>query len=153
MISALDDRLAAGGSSDSPATAKVAVRERERRELLDSCCGDASLPERVTDITTAAAVLPGDDVIYKVTEIFSALSDSTRLKILSSLMVGELCVCELVEICEVSQSAVSHQLRLLRDRGLVRARRVGQRSAYRLADEHVRMLIQIGIEHASEQDL
>jgi DNA-binding transcriptional ArsR family regulator len=94
--------------------------------------------------------MPDDEIIYSVTEIFSALSDSTRLKILSSLMGGELCVCEMLEVCNVSQSAVSHQLRLLRDRGLVRSRREGQRSVYRLADEHVALLIQIGIEHAQE---
>jgi ArsR family transcriptional regulator len=68
-------------------------------------------------------------------------------------MAGELCVCELQEVCEVSQSAVSHQLRLLRDRGLVRARRDGQRAVYRLADDHVRQLIVVGIEHASETEV
>jgi ArsR family transcriptional regulator len=116
-----------------------------------SCCGDAHSPERFADILTAEAVLPGDDVIYKVTEIFSALADSTRLKILASLVGGELCVCEMQDVCDVSQSAVSHQLRLLRDRGLVRLRRDGQRSVYRLADDHVAHLIQIGIEHALEE--
>ncbi|MDR0499872.1 MAG: metalloregulator ArsR/SmtB family transcription factor [Coriobacteriales bacterium] len=112
------------------------------------CC--ATQETNLCAIDAAECTLPSDEIIYKVTEIFSALSDSTRLKILSSLMAGELCVCELQEVCEVSQSAVSHQLRLLRDRGLVRARRDGQRAVYRLADDHVRHLIVIGIEHASE---
>ncbi|MDR2108442.1 MAG: metalloregulator ArsR/SmtB family transcription factor [Coriobacteriales bacterium] len=119
--------------------------------LVGDCCEDVSSPERLGDIIGAEAVLPGDDVIYKVTEIFSALADSTRLKILSSLIGGELCVCEMQEVCDVSQSAVSHQLRLLRDRGLVRSRRDGQRSVYRLADDHVSQLIRIGIEHAVEE--
>ena len=95
--------------------------------------------------------LPSDEVIYKATQIFSALADSTRFKILASLSEGELCVCELQEVCEVSQSAVSHQLRLLRDIDLVRSRRDGQRAMYRLADDHVLIMLRVGIEHASEE--
>lgn len=95
--------------------------------------------------------LPDDETIYRATQIFSALADSTRFKILSSLAGGELCVCELQELCDVSQSAVSHQLRLLRDIDLVRARREGQRAVYRLADNHVLSLLKVGIEHASEE--
>jgi DNA-binding transcriptional ArsR family regulator len=112
----------------------------------DLCCESTQIDPHSMDL--AATAIPNDEIIYKVTEIFSALADSTRFKILSSLAAGELCVCELVELCEVSQSAVSHQLRLLRDRGLVRARRDGQRAVYSLADGHVRSLIVIGIEHA-----
>ena len=93
--------------------------------------------------------IPSDELIYKATEIFSSLADSTRFKILTALAKSELCVCELVEICSVSQSAVSHQLRLLRDRSLVRVRRDGQRAVYSLDDEHVSSLITLGIEHAA----
>ena len=94
--------------------------------------------------------LPSDELVYKATQIFSALADSTRFRILMSLAAGELCVCELQEICRVSQSAVSHQLRLLRDCDLVRASRVGQRAVYRLADSHVLSLLKLGLEHAAE---
>jgi len=94
--------------------------------------------------------LPSEEIIYKATRIFSALADSTRFKILVSLANGELCVCDLQELCGVSQSAVSHQLRLLKDIDLVRARRVGQRAYYRLSDDHVTNLLQVGVEHASE---
>jgi ArsR family transcriptional regulator len=111
---------------------------------------DASLTD--TDaLWHAAEGLPGDEIIYKATQIFSAMADSTRFKILASLANGELCVCELQEICEVSQSAVSHQLRLLRDIDLVRARRDGQRAVYRLSDNHVLSMLKLGIEHASEE--
>ena len=96
--------------------------------------------------------IPSDTLIYKATEIFAALADSTRFKILSSLSSGELCVHELVELCDVSQSAVSHQLRLLKDRGLVRSRRDGQKVAYSFADDHIRTLILIGLEHAAESE-
>ncbi|PKQ14887.1 MAG: hypothetical protein CVT67_11930 [Actinobacteria bacterium HGW-Actinobacteria-7] len=62
----------------------------------------------------------------------------------------ELCVCDLAEVAGISQSGASHQLRLLRDRGLVAYRRDGQRAVYRLADDHVWMLIAAGLEHADE---
>jgi ArsR family transcriptional regulator len=104
-------------------------------------------------LLAALASLPNDETIYKATEIFSALADSTRFRILASLTDGDLCVCDLTEICNVSQSAVSHQLRLLRDRGLVRSRREGQRIVYSLQDEHVRCLICVGIEHASHAQM
>jgi ArsR family transcriptional regulator len=95
-------------------------------------------------------MMPDDEVIYKATQIFSALADSTRFKILASLEEGELGVNELQKLCEVSQSAVSHQLRLLRDIDLVRARREGKRVIYKLSDDHVISMLREGIEHASE---
>ena len=82
---------------------------------------------------------------------FSALSDPTRLKILHALTVTkELCVCDLAALAELSVSAVSHQLRLLRDRDLVHARRDGRMVYYSLADDHVATLMGTGIEHANE---
>ncbi len=93
-------------------------------------------------------LLGDDDVIYTATQIFDALSDFTRFLILGALCTGERGVTDLEEVCHVSQSAISHQLRLLRDRGLVSARRDGQRVIYSLADEHVITLIRVGLEHA-----
>lgn len=98
-------------------------------------------------------LLGDEEVVYTATQIFDALSDHTRFQILSALMVGERSVGELQEICSVSQSAISHQLRLLRDRGLVTQRREGQRSIYALADDHVAMLIAVGLEHANEMKI
>ncbi|MGN0286220.1 MAG: ArsR/SmtB family transcription factor [Atopobiaceae bacterium] len=95
-------------------------------------------------------LLANDDVIYNATQIFDALSDYTRFQILGALCMGEHSVSELQEVCHVSQSAISHQLRLLRDRGLVQARRDGQRMMYSLSDDHVKMLIQVGLQHANE---
>ncbi len=95
--------------------------------------------------------LASDSRVERTTAIFSALSDPTRFRILDALQQGELCVCDLAELVGVSQSGVSHQLRLLRDRGLVAYRRDGQRAVYRLSDEHVRTLIASGLEHADEE--
>lgn len=87
----------------------------------------------------------------RTTSLFFALADPTRFRLLEALMTGELCVCDLACVASVSQSAVSHQLRLLRDRGLVAFRRSGQRAVYRLADDHVRDLVAIGLTHAAEE--
>lgn len=92
-----------------------------------------------------------DATVLATTGIFSALADPTRFRILEALSYQELCVCDLVALCEVSQSGVSHQLRLLRDRGLVAYRRDGNRAVYRLADDHVRTLLGQGLEHAGER--
>ena len=94
--------------------------------------------------------LSDDDVVYEATQIFDALSDFTRFRILGALSQGDLGVSELQEVCGVSQSAISHQLRLLRDRSLVTARREGQRVIYSLADDHVTSLITVGLAHAAE---
>ena len=117
-------------------------------EFDETCCG-ASI-RNAESLYGDAQGIPSDSLIYRATEIFAALADSTRFKILSSLAAGELCVHELVAICDVSQSAVSHQLRLLRDRGLVKSRRDGQKVAYSFSDDHIRSLIIIGLEHAAE---
>ena len=101
-------------------------------------------------MTDTVSLFENDDVIYAATQIFDALSDFTRFQILGALSQGEKGVSELQEVTSVSQSAISHQLRLLRDRGLVTARRDGQRVIYSLADEHVTTLLNVGLEHAAE---
>lgn len=90
--------------------------------------------------------------IDRLSRLFSALADPTRLKILHALTVTqELAVCDLAVIAELSVSAVSHQLRLLRDRDLVTARRDGRIVYYSLVDDHVSMLMTSGIGHALEE--
>lgn len=99
-----------------------------------------------------AASLPDDAVTRAVADIFDALSDPTRLRILQALLLADgLCVCDLAEVAGVSASAVSHQLRLLRDRRLVTFSRDGKRAVYRLADEHVATLLGQGLDHARER--
>ena len=105
-------------------------------------------PEKVAFVQNKA--LP-ERTVERVSRLFSALSDPTRLKILHSLTVTEeLCVCDLAALAELSVSAVSHQLRLLRDRDLVRARREGRMVYYSVADDHVAKLLDTGVEHADE---
>ena len=94
--------------------------------------------------------LANEDIVYEATQIFDALSDYTRFQILAALCMESHSVSELKELCHVTQSAISHQLRLLRDRGLVYAHREGQRVIYALADDHVATLMRVGLEHAAE---
>jgi DNA-binding transcriptional ArsR family regulator len=105
-------------------------------------------PKAVAFVQERALSAP---LIERLSRLYSAVSDPTRLKILHSLTVTtELCVCDLAVIANLSVSAVSHQLRLLRDRNLVRARRDGRMVYYSLADDHVRDLLSLGVEHATE---
>lgn len=114
---------------------------------------DGSCAAVIVDASAVARVAAGlaDDVaVQRTTDIFSALADPTRFRILDALSAEELCVCDLVLVCTISQSGVSHQLRVLRDLGLVAFRREGNRAVYRLADDHVRTLLRQGLEHAAE---
>ena len=105
-------------------------------------------PEKVAFVQKKA--LP-QKTVERLSRLFSALSDPTRLKILHALTVTEeLCVCDLAALAELSVSAVSHQLRLLRDRDLVRARREGRMVFYSVADDHIAVLMGTGVEHADE---
>jgi ArsR family transcriptional regulator, lead/cadmium/zinc/bismuth-responsive transcriptional repressor len=116
-------------------------------------------PEETCSATVVDAIVVADvrarladeTLVDATTAIFSALSDRTRLRILDALSVTELCVCDLAAVCGISQSGVSHQLRLLRDRGLVAFRRDGNRAVYRLADTHVVTLLAQGLAHAAER--
>lgn len=89
-----------------------------------------------------------EGLVFKATQILTALSDSTRFKLLLALSKKELCVQDIVKTSSVTQSAISHQLRLLRDRQLVKVRREGKKSLYSLADEHVAILIEQALAHA-----
>ena len=90
------------------------------------------------------------DGAQALAETFSLLGDATRTRILHALSVDELCVSDLAGLLEISASTASHQLRLLRDRRLVAVRREGKRTYYRLQDEHIRTLIDMGVSHAAE---
>jgi DNA-binding transcriptional ArsR family regulator len=90
------------------------------------------------------------DAALELAETFSLLGDGTRTRILHALSVDELCVSDLAGLLEISASTASHQLRLLRDRRLVAVRREGKRTYYRLQDEHIRTLIDMGVSHAAE---
>ena len=92
-----------------------------------------------------------DATAIRLAEIFKALSDPSRVRIVSLLAEAELCVCDLAAALDMSQSAVSHQLRTLRDLHLVRWRREGRQIFYALDDEHVTDLFQRGLDHVTHE--
>ncbi len=94
--------------------------------------------------------IPEDEVMSSLAELFKLFSDPTRLKILMCLSVHELCVCDLAQLIDMNQSAVSHQLRLLKQARLVKNRREGKSMFYSLADHHVVTMLAQGMEHVCE---
>ena len=94
--------------------------------------------------------MPQDETLYDLAELFKVFGDSTRIKILYALFEAELCVCDIAQLLSVSQTAVSHQLRVLKNNKLVKFRKEGKIVFYSLADDHVRRIIDQGIEHVEE---
>ena len=94
--------------------------------------------------------IPNGETQQKIAELFKGFSDPTRVRILFLLMEGELCVNDITDSVSVSQSAISHQLRLLKEMQLIKFRREGKNVLYSLADDHVRTILQMGMEHVLE---
>jgi ArsR family transcriptional regulator len=90
------------------------------------------------------------DTLFSLAELFKVFGDTTRIRIICALLDNELCVCDIAEILGMGQSAISHQLRLLRNTHLVRVRRDGKSSFYSLDDEHVRLIFEQGLNHVTE---
>ena len=95
--------------------------------------------------------LPLEDEMYDLAELFKCFGDSTRVRILCVLLEGEFCVGDIAEALNMTQSAVSHQLKLLKQAKLIAGKRDGKQILYSLADEHVRSIISIGLEHIEEE--
>lgn len=94
--------------------------------------------------------MPDEEELYDLAELFKVFGDSTRIRILFVLFEAEVCVCDLAETLNMTQSAVSHQLRILKQNKLVKSRREGKSVFYSLADDHVRLIIDQGREHIEE---
>ncbi|MBP3371821.1 MAG: helix-turn-helix transcriptional regulator [Clostridia bacterium] len=98
------------------------------------------------------ATMPNEDLLYDLADFFKVLGDSTRVRILMALDVSELCVCDLADALSMTKSAVSHQLRALRQARLVRYRKEGKNVFYSLDDEHVRAVIEMALVHLQHED-
>lgn len=96
------------------------------------------------------AKLPDDEDLYDLAELFKIFGDSTRIRILYVLFEAEMCVCDIARVLNMTQSAISHQLRLLKQSKLIKNRREGKTVFYSLADEHVRAIINQGMDHILE---
>lgn len=112
------------------------------------CCEQVEVREGL--LRQVCSTLPGEDRLYDLAELFKVFGDSTRIRILFVLFEAEVCVCELAEALRMNQSAISHQLRILKQSRLVKSRREGKSIFYSLADEHVKAIIAQGMEHVEE---
>ena len=94
--------------------------------------------------------LPQEEILYDLAELFKVFGDSTRIKIVCSLFESEMCVCDLSALLNISQSAISHQLRVLKSARLVKFRRAGKVIYYSLDDEHIKQIFDAGLHHITE---
>ena len=94
--------------------------------------------------------MPPEDALYDLADFFKVFADSTRIKMLYTLSYSEMCVCDLAKMLLMSQSAISHQLRTLKQMNLVRNRREGKTIFYSLADDHIKSILNQGMEHIEE---
>ncbi|MEK6569932.1 MAG: metalloregulator ArsR/SmtB family transcription factor [Bacteroidota bacterium] len=101
-------------------------------------------------VRSARKAIHDDDTLLGMAETFGVLSDPTRLKIVLALLKEELCVCDIAALLKVTDSAISHQLRLLKNLRLVKYRRDGKMAYYSLEDKHIEDLIRVAIRHISE---
>ena len=101
-------------------------------------------------VTQVNQNMPDEEFLYDLAELFKIFGDSTRIKILYVLFESEMCVCDIAQLLGMTQSAISHQLRSLKQCRLVKARRDGKTVFYSLADGHVRTILNQGMEHVAE---
>ncbi|ANX00672.1 transcriptional regulator [Thermoclostridium stercorarium subsp. leptospartum DSM 9219] len=95
--------------------------------------------------------MPSDENLYDLAELFRVFGDTTRIKILCALAESEMCVCDIAALLNMTQSSISHQLRILKQARLVRYRREGKVVYYALDDEHVKQIFDLGLIHLNEK--
>lgn len=117
------------------------------KEVLE-CCESSEIHEEL--LSAVRRKLPDEDRIYDLAELFKVFGDSTRMRILFVLFEAEVCVCDLAEALNMTVSAISHQLRILKQSKLVKSEKKGRSVFYSLADEHVRSIVEQGMEHILE---
>lgn len=115
-------------------------------ECCDTICVHGELVEEVRH------EMPPDELLDSISDTFKVFGDKTRIKILYVLHASELCVCDIAQLLDMNQSAISHQLRVLKQAKLIKSRREGKSVFYSLDDSHVRTILSMGMEHAMEQD-
>ena len=102
-------------------------------------------------VAEVRAHMPDEDTLFELAEFYKVFGDSTRIRILTVLRRHEMCVCDLATILAMNQSAISHQLRILKQARLISSRREGKQVFYSLADDHVHHLLDTAIEHLAER--
>ena len=116
------------------------------REIL--ACELMHVHDEIVDRVTRD--MPCEDTLFDLSELFKVFGDSTRIRILYCLLASEMCVCDIAELLEMNQSAISHQLRILKQAALVKNRRDGKTIYYSLADDHIKTIFNCALEHVEE---
>lgn len=119
-------------------------------ELEAECCETFQIHGDVIDAVRSH--MPEDELLDSISDTFKVFGDKTRIKILYVLHASELCVCDIAQLLDMNQSAISHQLRVLKQAKLIKSRREGKSVFYSLDDSHVRTILSMGMEHAMEQE-
>lgn len=118
------------------------------KENIIECCEVNEIHEELLSIVREK--LPPDEQIYDLAELFKVFGDSTRMRILFVLFEADVCVCDIASALNMTVSAISHQLKILKQSKLVKSRREGRSVFYSLADEHVRTIVSQGMDHICE---
>lgn len=116
----------------------------------EACCDEHHVHKHIVDAVNMD--LPEEEALYDLAEAFKVFGDTTRIKILYTLFKSEMCVCDIAEILNMTQSAISHQLKVLKQAKLVRNRRDGKQIIYSLDDAHIASIISLGLEHVLENN-
>ncbi|MBE6859760.1 MAG: helix-turn-helix transcriptional regulator [Ruminococcus sp.] len=113
-------------------------------EICENNCIHGDIVEKVSK------VMPDEAYLYEAAELLKVFGDSTRIRIIFVLCQSEMCVCDIAKLLEMTQSAISHQLRVLKQSRLVKSRRDGKTVFYSIADEHVKKIFYMSMEHVME---
>lgn len=125
--------------------------EKENSPPAAPCCEEIAVhPDRANH---AHMVMPDEDSLFELAELYKIFGDSTRIRILYALFEDELCVCDIAQTLGMTLSAISHQLRILKGAKLVKYNKVGKSVFYSLADSHVKLILAQGMEHVGEAEL
>lgn len=125
-----------------------AEKLRIEQEVEDGSCEFMHVHDEIVD--KVEKVMPGEQQLLNLADFFKVFGDSTRIKILYVLSQSEMCVCDIATLLQMGQSAISHQLRVLKQMRLVTFRREGKTVFYRLADSHIETILAQGMEHIEE---
>ena len=120
------------------------VKQQEQAEVCEEYEVHAEIVHQVEEM------MPPEEQLYDLAELFKVFVDSTRIKILFVLAKCDMCVCDIAQLLNMTQSAISHQLRVLKQNRLVRYKREGKSIIYSLSDNHVKTILQMGMEHILE---
>jgi len=127
----------------------VVMYERIKGEFMSNDCCIHCDDEKVKKIRKH---MPDEETLSDLSEFFKIFGDSTRIKIICVLFEGEMCVSGIVDILEMSQSSISHQLRILKNQRIVKARKEGKQVFYQLDDNHIKMIYEMGLDHLFERN-